>query len=872
MPPIADRFYQELRARLRADQVVPVIGAGVSMAAARLPGWWGAVANGLRYVEEARIWPADQVAAARAALDAGDLVGTAQRLKGLLGAPHGEYPRWLKECFGSARLQSTDLLHAIADLGCPVLATTNYDRILSDHLPHRPQPVTWREPRRMAAALGESGRVLHLHGIYDDPPSVIFGVDDYGEVVADPAYEAVLRTLWLDRTLLFVGCSPDGLRDPDFTRLLQWAARTFPGALGRHFMLLRAGDGTEQDARALLLENRVQVLEYGKEYHELPAFLHEINPHPERAYYRRLELARDLLATARPPGGAGADPADLAALTSILGGMLRGDAGADPGDAARLALGLHASAAPPPPQPDVTEEAASALLAERARAEQRNRDDLRALQQLLATMVDPADVRREADAWHPAMTAYGGTFRETVRRAYAAMKLVPMPLLSTLQMRGVYVHDAWLSGHAARIFHFLEERADVEMEGDAYWVENAKRILTSLRAVLEADPGRLFPPPVRGVRHAPVAGPVLLVAHERHVELRALHDPASVLAELPTPEPRTRGAEIHTFRGALAVLVLSGEGIQAWDPMRAEAPLAGYAADPDARLDRAAHAAVDGRLVSAVEENGELHLLHDLEHVETYGSVAGALHSPVVLPSGRVFAVAGGGVRATLVEVHADEAVPVLTAREMAEALAAMPAFPVPLLREMRSGTSGVLLEAHLSRASLAGGEAALLLRFEVPRIAYFREADEDEQLVTGYGDLVVLMRPTDGGAAVIGYHHAAGRMLLDTTVIPGPDGMPRLLMGLLREGDEPGRVAWARGLSLDGGIIFANQGSAWQADGDVTRVIPMGDDRVIAYCNDGTLAEIALHDGSVRVLAAGGDRVVALDRGAWPGGEIPAR
>src|SRR3712207_7952494 len=46
---------------------------------------------------------------------------------------------------------------------------------------------------------------------------------DYNRVVTNRAYRSVLETLWLQRTLLFIGSSSHGLQDPDFLALLKWA-------------------------------------------------------------------------------------------------------------------------------------------------------------------------------------------------------------------------------------------------------------------------------------------------------------------------------------------------------------------------------------------------------------------------------------------------------------------------------------------------------------------------------------------------------------------------------------------------------------------------------------------------------------------------
>lgn len=75
----------------------------------------------------------------------------------------------------------------------------------------------------MQTALRDGGRSFHLHGHFEEPDSVIFGVDNYEELVNSDAYHTVMRTLWLERTLLFIGCNFDGLTDPDFTKLPDWA-------------------------------------------------------------------------------------------------------------------------------------------------------------------------------------------------------------------------------------------------------------------------------------------------------------------------------------------------------------------------------------------------------------------------------------------------------------------------------------------------------------------------------------------------------------------------------------------------------------------------------------------------------------------------
>lgn len=274
-----ETFVAEVSGLLAEGRVVPVVGSGVSTATAEIPGWWGAIRNGLNHVEEVKTCQEEELRAARNLLHADDPVQAAQRLGELLGRPHGEFPFWLKTEFGKGREDVRDrrLVEAITDLLAPVVVTTNYDRLLSRLHYDAPDVATWRQPALMQRALREGHAVMHLHGVYDDPESVVLGVDDYEGLVADDSYRAVLQALWLDRTLLFVGCSFDGLKDPDLSRLLTWvltwASETFAGTAYKHYALLRTGTFTHEDVARFLHDWRIQAVGYGPGHEDLPGWL-----------------------------------------------------------------------------------------------------------------------------------------------------------------------------------------------------------------------------------------------------------------------------------------------------------------------------------------------------------------------------------------------------------------------------------------------------------------------------------------------------------------------------------------------------------------------------------------------------------------------
>lgn len=272
---------EEILKAMTQRRLVPVVGAGVSTWTASLPGWIALVERGLDYVAGLGTHSPQEIDDARQLLASSETIEAAQRLKSFLRAPSGEYRRWLRRVFRVAPDQviSDRLIGAIRRLYCPIVATTNYDKLIS--LLHYPMmdPVAWRNPALMHDALTEGGAVLHLHGVYDDPESVVLGEDDYEALVhRAPAYRDVLRTLWLDRTLLFIGCSFAGIEDPDFLNLLTWSAETFPDTAHKHYALIRNGRFKPEDVGRFLHNWRIQIIGYGDTFDDLAPFIEALSP------------------------------------------------------------------------------------------------------------------------------------------------------------------------------------------------------------------------------------------------------------------------------------------------------------------------------------------------------------------------------------------------------------------------------------------------------------------------------------------------------------------------------------------------------------------------------------------------------------------
>jgi predicted ATPase len=295
--PAADLLPDDLRRMLAGRKVLVVVGAGVSIAAsgnAATASWTGLLSHGIGRCVDLGLAAAPWAARQRAAVQSGDLdelLAVAQQVESKLGAPAGgEYRRWLGETVGALAVEHVEVLDALTGLDAP-LATTNYDGLLEQASGLR--PVTWRDSARVEQVLrGDAPGVLHLHGHWEDPGSVVLGVRSYAAVLGDAHAQAVLRSLPLLRSLLFVGFG-GGLADPNFGALLRWMGDVFARSPYRHYRLAR-----EDEVAALQREHppeqRIRVLSYGARHDHLAPFLRGLRPDQEPA-------AR----TAAPAPGAG---------------------------------------------------------------------------------------------------------------------------------------------------------------------------------------------------------------------------------------------------------------------------------------------------------------------------------------------------------------------------------------------------------------------------------------------------------------------------------------------------------------------------------------------------------------------------------------
>lgn len=266
----------DLRLSIARGQVIAILGTGVSTRSSgnqSAASWTGLLRDGIEQCVELGKGGREWAERKKEDLDSSDIAGTlsvAEEISTKLGAPNGaEYGRWLHDTVGKFTVQQPDLLRAIKQLNLPI-ATTNYDTLIE--LETGLSSITWRDYSHVTQWLrSERLGVLHLHGVWDEPSSVILGIRSYEQILKDAHAQATLRALPLYHNLLFIGFG-EGLFDPNFGAFLKWIGDVLSHSHHRHFRLVKASD-VETYRNRHSLDGRVVVLPYGEDHDDLTQFL-----------------------------------------------------------------------------------------------------------------------------------------------------------------------------------------------------------------------------------------------------------------------------------------------------------------------------------------------------------------------------------------------------------------------------------------------------------------------------------------------------------------------------------------------------------------------------------------------------------------------
>ena len=271
---LVDQLRSEIATRGRT---LAIIGTGVSTAASGnhpVASWKGLLRHGVQRCLD--LGRCEHAVADRlhAQIDGDmiDLLCAAENISQRLGAPGPDFGRWLRETVGTMVVKNDMAIRALADLNV-TMATTNYDDLIEQVTGMN--AFTWLDQNRTHSWVGgRSHGVLHLHGFWDEPKSVVLGIRSYDEILKDEFTQGVMKAIRFTRTIVYIGFGA-GLDDLNFGAFLRWSGEVFANSQVPQFRLCLKSElptVNQQHPR----NQRIDVIDYGDSHDELPDFLRSL--------------------------------------------------------------------------------------------------------------------------------------------------------------------------------------------------------------------------------------------------------------------------------------------------------------------------------------------------------------------------------------------------------------------------------------------------------------------------------------------------------------------------------------------------------------------------------------------------------------------
>jgi len=233
-----EQHIADLKWNIQHGNIAVITGTGVSLQIAKeleivegfqTASWPGLLYHGIKHCQNLQLIDqqrADQLRQRINWNNVEEMIQVADIIKAKMKeCSPGTFRRWLHSIFSNLKIGNSQPVIAIENLG-GILATLNYDSLLEQQT--KQASVTWKQGsevsevingRKVYSAGDSVDAVLHLHGYWNDPDSVVFGTTSYCEVTRDTHAQATLQAFAMERTMLFIGCGRT-LDDPNFRQFI----------------------------------------------------------------------------------------------------------------------------------------------------------------------------------------------------------------------------------------------------------------------------------------------------------------------------------------------------------------------------------------------------------------------------------------------------------------------------------------------------------------------------------------------------------------------------------------------------------------------------------------------------------------------------
>lgn len=291
-----------LEEALSGSDVVFVIGSGVSAitsGGSPTATWSGLIRSGADRAQKVDPTLDDQwrslVDGLLAYPDTNTVIQSAGMVASALRRIGGSaFSQWLEDDIGALRVEDDSVAKALLAYPFPIL-TTNYDTLLESVGGRR--SVDWTDLRGFHEVVTRAtDAVGHLHGLWNNPKSIVLSESDYAQFASHESIQALERAVSALKSIVYVGFGA-GLADPNFSALLRWHRAAFPESGVTHFRLCRLDE--EADLQRLHADERVVPVPYGDNYEDLAPLLRARTPQRNSLVLNEAGLARDVVQESR---------------------------------------------------------------------------------------------------------------------------------------------------------------------------------------------------------------------------------------------------------------------------------------------------------------------------------------------------------------------------------------------------------------------------------------------------------------------------------------------------------------------------------------------------------------------------------------------
>jgi len=195
----------------------------------------------------------------------------------------GEFAEFLNTVFRDRRVRPSETHKKIHNIPFRCILTTNYDTLIEGAytLTNNGQvPVKFiqEDLKTISSPLRkEDFFIFKIHGDIDRPDSIVLGSRSYNQLLfRTPEYLHFLETLFTTHTVLFVGFSGS---DVDLDFVIDRLSTIYSRTLNKHYILLPETKYNLTEKRRLLLDRRLEVIEYQKDdsHSQVNAFFNRID-------------------------------------------------------------------------------------------------------------------------------------------------------------------------------------------------------------------------------------------------------------------------------------------------------------------------------------------------------------------------------------------------------------------------------------------------------------------------------------------------------------------------------------------------------------------------------------------------------------------